>query len=146
MPNLENRPLTASIKVDPIHNLEMHANLATETAEVVNLVDGKNWTDGGGGGGDSDFSTAEVTIYNTGIEDTVVCRFPITMSDFEATGTEVLANYNETGIYNVVLYKGAAIGYIQSENWNDDPVCTGDITFSGSTFVIRGNGTITFVG
>lgn len=50
MPNLENRPLTASIKVDPIHNLEMHANLATETAEVVNLVDGKNWTDGGGGG------------------------------------------------------------------------------------------------
>lgn len=51
MPLLESKPLTASIKVDPAHNLEMHANLASETAEVVNLVDGKKWTDGGGGGG-----------------------------------------------------------------------------------------------
>lgn len=63
MPTLQTIPVTTSIAIDTAHNLETRADLANKTAEVVNLVDGENWTDGGGGG-DSDFSTAEVTIIN----------------------------------------------------------------------------------
>ena len=61
MPNLESKPLTTSIKFDPGHNLEMRADLAAKTAEVENLVTGEMYT---GGGGDSDFGAAEVTITN----------------------------------------------------------------------------------
>lgn len=117
-----------------------------EAGEATSCYNQDTETEYIGGGGGGDFSTAKVTIYNTGIEDTVVCRIPVTYDDPKTSGTEVLANHNETAIYNVILYKGTAIGHIQSENWDDDPVCTGDITFNGNDFIITGNGTITFIG
>lgn len=94
-------------------------------------------TPGGGGGGDSDYSTAEVTLVkgDNDIEVIIPCVSPF--GDY-AAGTVHLAS-DETA--TAILYKGAA------EVWSADAnvvAVTGDATLDDGIATIAGDCTITF--
>lgn len=136
-------PFISSIKIDNEHNLELRADLEAKTAEVINLVTGETWT-----GGESDFSTAEVT-------------FKASEASYRIGGITVIAS--ETGsIINtyevqpgtdlklvVPLYKGNAdidAGIFYGLNESFTPVCTGDIEITEYGFKVTGNGSLTLDG
>lgn len=145
MPSENNIPFKSSIKIDNERNLEMQADLANKTAEVVNLVNGEKWT----GGGESDFSTAEVTFkadysgYNIG-----------GITNITSKSHEIVTNNHrvdpELDLELVIpLYKGVAeidmgIFYTLADDFT--PVCTGDIIATETGFRITGNGSITLDG
>lgn len=139
MPNLESRPLTTSIKFDPGHNLEMRADLAAKTAEVENLVTGEMYS--GGGGGDSDFSTAEVTAELA--EGVVVVEMTAARIDAEddALVTEVIflpANLTQT----FVLYKGKATVPIPEDY--SVSIVSGNAAVEDYNIIITGDCTLRF--
>lgn len=108
-------PFTTSIKINNEQNLEMHADLAAETAEVVNLVDGKLWT----GGGDSDAAIAKVTIKNSTTNREITMTAPaISVID----GEEVIAVYGvsvppgDTKIYDILIYKDITVYPLNGED------------------------------
>ncbi|MBQ3948284.1 MAG: hypothetical protein II656_07175 [Ruminococcus sp.] len=99
------------------------------------------------GGGSSDFTTAEVTITNNTESDIEIALPSIRGhgNDMYMIGT-ILAVPNSSKSHIVVLYKGAAAGFVITDNV-PSAVCTGDISISsiaGTHFNITGNGTITF--
>ena len=104
----------------------------------------------GGGGGSSDFSTAEVTITNN-LEDVVDFHGPIIiMAEDENEEDEFQMNViippsTEITI-KVVLYKGSSAEMVAYANDDDAPeaAVTGDIHAEGGTYIITGNGTMTF--
>ena len=90
-----------------------------------------------GGGGSSDFSTAEVTINN---ERTYNYNLPYLT---EYGGIEYIQTYNSTsGTFNVVLYKGnAVLSFVDEVSL----VYTGNVTelAAGFVYLITGDATIT---
>lgn len=93
----------------------------------------------GGGGGSSDFSTAEVTINIQGTE-----YFLIAIVD-DVIKEETIT---ESGTYTVPLYKGVVLQPLPPDNLSEPPAFTGDIEMSIEDFGIKvtGNGSITLVG
>ncbi len=101
---------------------------------------------GGGGGGSSDFSTAQVllkategTYYNTVIafideEDDALCNYNMQIFD------------DNDYVMNVILYKGGL--YLAPDNIKLDPPPTysGDVTYNDGQFMITGDCTITCTG
>lgn len=141
MPNLEINPLkTTSIRIDPAHNLELHADLANKTAEVVNLVTGEQYA--GGGGGDSDFSTAEVTITNT--SETLTNMYIPNANELSGTPFEPACIPNiaipsgQTVVISAVLYKGRLM--IPA---SPDITPSGDAEISNGMIIISGDCTLT---
>ena len=100
-----------------------------------------------GGGGSSDFSTAEVTIINNRVGEGIV-KFELP-NLYEEDGDEWLTSsvisYNEnTTTMTPVLYKGIANALFYSEPSASITVtATGNITIDNGTCTITGNGTIT---
>ena len=91
---------------------------------------------GGGGGGSSDFSTASVTVSMTSGQ----LALAWTLSD---GGDEFTFPYvAESGTYDVILYKGTALGEYHG-NGGEVIDVSGDIEQSGPVLFITGNGTIT---
>lgn len=93
---------------------------------------------GGGGGGDSgssDFSTAEVTVI---VNDNTAILYMAHVYD----DTEVEVAIFESGTYNVVLYKGCALGSVIASGPSQITV-SGDIEVDSADVFITGNGTIT---
>lgn len=144
MPNEIVRPFKSSVKIDNERNLEMQADLTNKTAEVVNLVNGENWT----AGGESDFSTAEVTFkadstpYHIGGITVIASKAGAVVNTYEVEpGTDLKLV--------LPLYKGNADIYIDvfgalAEDFT--PVCTGDVEAAEFGFKVTGNGSITLDG
>jgi len=103
---------------------------------------------GGGGGGDSDFSIAEVTLTNTDLADDIFVYMPFVYDDneFEEGRSALLGvseniSHGESKTFKVALYKGLAFGDIPTSY----VTTTGDITFEdGYGVFITGDGTVSF--
>lgn len=108
MPNSESRPVATSIRVDQEHTLEMRADMATKTAEVENVTTGEMYT---GGGGDSDFSTAEITFIIDSTDPNGGGSYSVAFltNDELAVGENI--NFPDVTA-TIVLYKGSYIGSI----------------------------------
>lgn len=105
-----------------------------QTAATTGYINGEP-VEFSGGGGSSDFSTAEVLITNNTAND-VLCLIPlVTNEGVNALGT---LYSNDSGNVTIPLYTGTAILFI------DSPVSiTGDITEEDGLLHVTGDGTIT---
>lgn len=105
------------------------ANLPTSIKNLNTLL-GEQLTEGGGGGS-SDFSTAEVTLYAQAMLLSMLVTYD---------GITVISpsERSDSGVYTVVLYNGRA--FAQTDQTT--PI-SGDIeSLGGGTFLITGNCTI----
>lgn len=96
---------------------------------------------GGGGGGSSDFSTAQVTIINNSSSSSLIMSVP---NLFMGEMYSYLNKADITGdVQEIVLYKGKCTAMVTYSNTGVALSCTGDITISGLSAIITGDGTIT---
>lgn len=114
------------------------------TVEKAVIIDAEgNETDIGGGGGSSDFSVAEVTVFNqTGVPLSFIACLAL-----EEDG-EYFTNASETvmseSALSVIMYKGTAYG--SADGVVESAATTGDVSYNDGVITITGNGTITFIG
>lgn len=96
----------------------------------------------GGGGGESDFTTAEVTV--TAFDPGVTFAMPviITYDDVPMLAPSVGVNSTPKTLM-VPLYKGKAV--LVDEDYGESAVITGDIEYDEDleAYIISGDGTIT---
>ena len=117
---------------------------ADGTVEKAVIIDGNGDETPIGGGGSSDFTTAEVTITNN-TESVIRIALPSIggHGNFIVGSIEVAANSTKPPVL-IVLYKGKVLGGTITDN-PPSAVCTGGVTISeGGGITITGNGTITF--
>lgn len=103
-----------------------------------------------GGGGSSDFSTAEVTFVNSSNDGDEYVVMVIQATEGGMMLTPRTVYYNPVTV-NLPLYKGKYMLFPEDFSSIDQtsvPTCTGDITFDSDEgyFLIEGNGTITCKG
>ena len=107
---------------------------------------------GGGGGGSSDFSTINVTFYNT-VEDTMTfysiagVKTDATYGAYYASLADVFGGDTPTEV-SLLAYKGKVVLWIGDNIQNTDedpPIVTGAIEYDedSQSFTITGEGTIT---
>lgn len=99
-----------------------------------------------GGGGSSDFSTAQVTVVNNSQSDAFNFIMAVTMTNGGISATTGLAlgtPVGETEVFNVALYKGNA--HIQFESDEHLVITTsGNISdLGGGNYMVTGDCTIT---
>lgn len=94
-----------------------------------------------GGGGESDFSTAEVTF--SGINGTALATMPkIIDSPFDVIMP--LQNEVTNGTYTIALYKGKTVINLDETDFGENVTISGDIELlEGTTYLVTGNCTIT---
>lgn len=104
-----------------------------------------------GGGGSSDFSTAEVTFINSGEAGTYYLVFDLPIFD-DTSGayapiiSEAIPVVTQTTV-NIILYKGKArIGDFANADMSVMPTMTGGLAVEGKYVVVTGDGTFTAVG
>lgn len=98
-----------------------------------------NGEEAGGGGGSSDFSTAEVTIVKTGSFDIYL---PFCYDDEDIHQTDFIVNHD--GTYRAILYKGGCFGNVTPRGLDDPNIeVTGDIDVDSTDLYIFGDCTIT---
>ena len=123
----------------PATEFIVEATEAGEATSCRNVVTGVEYI---GGGGSSDFSTAEVT-FNISNDSTVftpvVTETPMDMILSIPIGSQM------NGTYNVVLYKNK-LGLVATIE--GDVVVTGDIVYNSDekNFLVTGDGSITISG
>ena len=122
--------------------IKAEINLAADgTVEKAVVIDGDGVETPIGGGGSSDFSTAEVTITKN-TENSIFLSIPV-VNDSSQTFLNSFASIGSNESYSciVALYKGKAQCFTDEMSY---PVCTGGIENAGhGVFIITGNGTIT---
>lgn len=118
---------------------------ADGTVEKAVVIDGEGAETPIGGGGSSDFTTAEVTITNnTG--NSIELTIPTVEDGSNQSFLNAYANIHSNESYSciVALYKGKTQCFALNENL-PVPVCTGGVEDGGhGYYFITGNGTITF--
>ena len=122
--------------------IDLTADGAVEKAVII---DGDGDETPIGGGGSSDFTTAEVTITNN-TESNIELALPVVTDGILAglvANIRAFANSSRSHIF--ALYKGGATGCVITDNV-PSAVCTGDVSFNSviNGINIKGNGTITF--
>lgn len=119
------------------------ANLPTSIKNLNTLL-GEQLAEGGGGGS-SDFSTAEVTLIATSGNYSVSVPF---INQNMLVSSSVGQNSEDAPlVIEVPLYKGSLeISFEQFVGLADVPTCTGDIEMIDGAFLITGNCTITGAG
>ena len=120
---------------------------------IADAVDEVTTVASSGGGGSSDFSTAEVTFICNGGEG---YNFVITGGYYIYNNGSLIptpvhpiqVDYFDNVTVEIPLYKGESLIPIACfDNTGENlPVCTGDIVFDQSGFTISGDGTITIQG
>ena len=98
-----------------------------------------------GGGGSSDFSTAQVTIVNTTTTDVVIymaVQLDVEEEDYSALMCEAYVVEGETLTVTAVLYKGIVVGYLnRAQEFNVS--VSGSAEYDSPNFDITGDCTIT---
>lgn len=106
---------------------------------------------GGGGGGSSDFSIAEVTIGASDLTYETICDFPSITTDeiwgdMSQCGSMVIDPYADPITVPVILYKGKGYMEIHLGPESEDPIpladVTGGIEYDLGSVLVTGNGTI----
>ena len=98
-----------------------------------------------GGGGSSDFSTAEVTITTGTVTPhtaEIDVAFCVEEEDHNFTASPMVVEDNDSITLKVVLYKGCALASIPDYNFFSVSV-SGDIIDNDGKFIITGDGSIT---
>ena len=123
--------------------IKAEINLAADgTVEKAVIIDGDGDETPIGGGGDTDFTTAEVKVINN--TESVVefsCPNIYTEGSTEALGVDSSVGKNAETTITAVLYKGK----VKLLFWaaGISKTATGDIEISGGDAIISGDGTIT---
>lgn len=122
----------AQVKVDPSDD-SMSAVLTKDGEIISELPDG-------GGGGESDFSTATVVVTNNLVVDVFEIKDLVNI-DENGLVSRAFANASETKTISVVLYKDfPTYGYYRGEG---AVAVTGNIRFENGDIYVTGDGTIT---
>lgn len=117
-------------------NFITEIDLDNNTCETTGYIAGEA-VDFSGGGGSSDFSTAEVTLAG----DTIDACLPYCMDQGGITGVFVARQSYHPGTYEIALWKGAAVIEIYNQA---TPTTSGDIEdLGGGMYMITGDCTIT---
>lgn len=122
------------------------ANLPTSIKNLNTLL-GEQLTEGGGGGS-SDFSTAQLTIANTGSSPYAVNLFAVTENGIEWVQSEI----SDSVVFNIPMYQGKASLPIEVFlEGGVDPtttVMTGGVSIdeTGTKVVIVGDGSFAVAG
>ena len=97
-----------------------------------------------GGGGSSDFSTAQVTVINTKQNDDVDIYLPVVLDDEEYTGLmyDAYLMSGETRTITTVLYKGANVASLYNAR-SFSVLVSGNVVYDRPDFYITGDCTIT---
>ena len=102
-----------------------------------------------GGGGSSDFSTAEVTLINSG-SGTYFMAYNITLFDQEANTLSITSRQvdNQYRFKTPIPTGGTSYFIVEFDDYDFDtpPVITGDIVLGSDGFEVSGDGTITIKG
>ena len=119
---------------------------AADNGKILGVVNGAWGAMDAGGGGSSDFSTAEVTFVNTTVDTFVIYMAAAfhddTAPEDDMTAATVGINASSTNIYTAVLYHGA--GMLQlPEGASYTMSATGDIAVYDNIAIITGDGTVT---
>lgn len=130
-----NNDIIAEVDVDP------SAASGSRLTSCKNLIDGQEL---GGGGGSSDFSTAEVTVINTlsgGCSSKGAFAFDEeTLTENAASAGDYIFPAEETTKVALILYKGNGVIYIDE----DVAETSGNITeISGGYYLVTGDCSIT---
>lgn len=125
--------------------IKAEINLAADGAvEKAVIIDGDGVETPIGGGGTSDFTTAEVTITNNTESDIRIAIPALGGHGDLMFGTIDIASGDISSPYLIALYKGKTIGNIITDNV-PSTVCTGGVTINNvGRITITGDGTITF--
>lgn len=116
---------------------------ADGTVEKAVIIDGDGTETPIGGGGSSDFTTAEVTITNNTESDIRIALPSIGSHGDLMSGTIEIASQEISTPHLIALYKGKTVGGFITDNV-PSAVRTGGVTINGLRITITGNGTITF--
>ena len=93
-----------------------------------------------GGGGSSDFSTAELIFSKSGVSGSFMVSWVYDDGENHSTMGEIV----ESGTYNIILYRGNAFALFKPEGAGDfNIVGTGDVEVDGTDIYITGDCTIT---
>lgn len=139
---------TDSNNVTHFYSAQVVADPSDDTIESKLIKDGVVISEGGGGGS-SDFSTAEVTLIGKDGSLAGDVYLPITQ---QATGDEMpdvayfLANFvaNEQHTFNAIMYKGAVAGHIDNTAAHSiDSIIGNAQDLGGGYLLITGDCTIT---
>ena len=95
-----------------------------------------------GGGGSSDFSTAEVTITLSGEGEVDGLTGAILDTDNNVT-VSIMNQVAEEQTYVIILYKGSAEITLQNVSFGGIVTVSGNITRSYDSYIVTGDGTIT---
>ena len=125
--------------------IKAEINLAADGAvEKAVIIDGDGDETPIGGGGSSDFTTAEVTITNNTGSDIRLALPVVRDGRITFLAATILSVPNSPDSIIVALYKGEATGRVITDNV-PSAVCTGEASMSSNNDIsIKGNGTITF--
>lgn len=111
------------------------------TIKHLNMWLGEQLTEGeGGGGGSSDFSTAEVTINSADGVNPPIAVAGMPRVEADCISSEVQMQETTSATYVVPLYKGKIVTVLL---YLDIVSYTGNITFDEEVFTITGDCTIT---
>ena len=98
---------------------------------------------GGGGGGESDFSTAEVTVVNNHSRNAEI-RVACVESEYSISENYTYVDTNTTATVIAILYKGKASGNVNIDGGVDYNIeGEGDVEIDSSDFYVTGDCTIT---
>ena len=118
--------------IDKLNNVEIHSTDG-EISQI--LVNGEEQ----GGGGSSDFSTAEVTVLNqTG--KLLAFRGCLALEEDGEYSSNTSVTVMSEAVLRVIMYKGLA--YCEADGIFSDATTTGNVTYSDGTITVTGNGTI----
>lgn len=143
----------AGITFNENTDLIIEADPTGEVTSCRNIINGVEYV--GGGGGSSDFSTAEVTFINSlqGSVYGVAELVQLTDSGMIISSDENnihAVNYGENVVITFPLYKGAFIANPELIFYRIGietmPITTGNIELSEAGIIITGNGTFTAEG
>lgn len=133
----EDMPIDANTTTEALQKVyEALTNDTTHHINVTEIIDdlATNWDSGGGGGGESDFSTAKLTY--SGVEQIYISR--IYAKGDNISVTPIIA---DSGTYDVVLYNGVAYGDLDRVLGNVS--VDGAIEYDDRSVIITGDCTIT---
>lgn len=136
--SMQENPVTEKNEVDKIMEYILNTPENTNPAILRGMLE--NLSSEGGGGGESDFSTAEIRIINNSSSDVEFLCVNITEED--GLNTTFVATINSDKTRTLVLYMDNGLLSL----YDDYPVAistTGDISYDDGSFTVTGDGTVT---
>ena len=135
---------TGFLKFDHDHTVYIDLDLTTDEVRKAVIIDADDVETPICVGGNSDFTTAQVTITNNSNDGlAVICSIAADTDNESFAYGAVSLTANETSIVTMVLYKG--IGIVSAEGAGIISDVTGDIVLEPTRAIVTGDGSITII-